>query len=285
MSSLRTIELVSSVDQNHIRLVCDTDGPYWLGEAQHYGVGTWDVSGRKTGLVAGERFEAVTAAPRLVSVPILIEGATEQEVDVFLGTLGRMVNPQSGPCRIIHQRPDGYGREISAYYVQGGERVRVEHNGKRFVRVPLVFRAMDPPFWRPTARSDDLETAQFDDAYASGSNYVEIVNGGDVEVWPRFRFTPPVQNIEIASLNTGQVFRIIRKVFGEQIDIDTDPRGFQVLLNQADAFDALMDPNSEFFPLQPGVNRLIFRAAGQSSATIGDVGIYQMWWRILYDTP
>ena len=290
MPSLRTVTLIG-VNLERRTLVCDPIGPYQLTtRSRLWGVGPTETLGRRLGRVAGEEFDGQRFESRPIAIPILVNAADEQGVDEALGELGGILDPSQGECRIVYERPDGTRREISARYEEGGDAVLVEHNETRYVRVPLIFRAQFP-FWRPADGTDPARGGSFTDAWFAGSDYVQVVNEGDVAVWPRFRFvglTGSFSEIEVHSLTAGRGFRL-PNIFpvNSFIDIDTDPRDTSVELDLDPAFQTVMDPWSQFFQLRPGVNNLILRARGESTGggaagATGNVPIYQIFWRHLY---
>jgi hypothetical protein len=105
---------------------------------------------------------------------------------------------------------------------------------------------------------------------------------GDVPAWPEITINGNAENIECANLVTGQVFRIVRVLPGnETVRVDTDPNTFGVYLNNWQGFPTVMDPYSEFWPMVPGLNRLVFRAI-----TFGanPLGTFTIKWREEFGT-
>jgi hypothetical protein len=118
--------------------------------------GLWGVTGveygtRKVVGSPGERVESVRRTPRTFSLPVLISGSSELQVDQFLGELESILDP-SRDVRLVFRRPDGSSREITARYLSGAENLAVKSARHRDIKVPLVFRA-HYPFWRS---SDEL---------------------------------------------------------------------------------------------------------------------------------
>lgn len=244
--------------------------------------GLWGVTGveygtRKVAGAPGERVETVRRSPRTFSLTVLIKGKTELEVDQFLGELESILDP-TRDVRLVFRRTDGSSREITARYLSGAENLAVKYGQHLQIKVPLVFRA-HYPFWRS---SDGLGTyqASFNDAGFAGSNYFEVYNNGDVPTWPEITVNGPAQNVECTNLVTGQVFRLVRVLpAGEGVRIDSDPNTFGVYLNYWQGFPTVVDPYSEFWPLVPGLNRLIFRAVSP-----GNVGTFSLKWREEFGT-
>lgn len=277
MATSRTVVLYGAHGQTRI-LLCDAASPINLTPDN----GLWGVTGveygtRKVAGSPGERVETVRRTPRTFSVPVIIKGDTELEVDQRLGELESILDP-SRDVRIVFRRPDNTSREITARYLSGAENLAVKYPIHRQIKVPLVFRA-HYPFWRS---SDGLGAydASFNDAGFAGSNYFHIINNGDVPTWPEITINGPAENVECTNLVTGQVFRLVRVLpAGEGVRIDTDPNTFGVYLNYWQGFPTVVDPYSEFWPLVPGLNRLIFRAISP-----GNAGTFSLRWRDEFGT-
>jgi phage-related protein len=277
--STRTVVLYGAHGQVRV-LVCDAAGPMDLTPDS----GLWGVTGveygtRKVVGSPGERVETVRRSPRTFSVPVLISGSSELQVDQFLGELESILDP-SRDVRLVFRRPDGSSREIAARYLSGAESLAVKSARHRDIKVPLVFRA-HYPFWRS---SDGLRvhTETFEDGAFANSNYVQFYNNGDVPAWPEITINGNAENIECANLVTGQVFRIVRVLPGnETVRIDSDPNTFGVYLNNWQGFPTVMDPYSEFWPLLPGLNRLVFRAITLGRAPLGT---FTIKWREEFGT-
>jgi hypothetical protein len=257
MPSTRKVVLYGAHGQRRT-LVCDDTGPLQLRPDNGlWGVAPVAITSRQVLGAAGEAIETVRTQPRSFAVPVLAQGSTEQAVDEVLGSLGSILDPNRD-VRIVYSRPDGSAREITARYQSGGESLAVKSSHHNAVVVPLVFKAFYP-FWR-SADGVRVYSETMRDAGYADLNAVNITNAGDVDVWPEITINGYAENVECTSLNTGQVFRcrwILTE--GETLRVDTDPRRFGVYLNEAQGYSTAMDPFSEFWPLQPGLNRLIIR--------------------------
>lgn len=264
-------------------LVCPSDPIDVLAlrpDSGLWGVAPVEYSTRKLVNGPGEVITGVRAGPRTFQVPVLISGRTELELDQNLASLGTILDPERD-MRIVFVRPDNTHREITARYLSGAEAFSVKHRHQLAVTVPLVFRAHHP-YWR----SNDGERGwaeNFNDAYFGQVNFVQLINHGDVASWPEITINGQCENIECANLTTGQVFRILYKLpAGQQIRIDTDPRSFGVWLNGAQGQSTVMDPWSEYWPMEPGLNRMYFRAVTKG---VQPIGSFIIRWREQYQSP
>ena len=274
----RKVELIGANGARHT-LVCDDDGPYDLRpDSGLWGMTGYAIQSRRSVAAAGEIVDSVQPLPRTFKVPILVKGTTENDVDLMLGNLARLLDPNID-IRIVFWRADGSKREIVARYLSGGENLAVPHPDKRHIIVPLVFRAFHP-FWRGVNDEGEEVTDQFFDAGFGGANPVFILNRGDVKIWPEIVLTGPAENIEAASLTTGKVFRIIRNILpGHVIRIDSNPETRRVLVNDFPDYAGSVDPFSEFWPLLPGWNNVVIRGVSPLNE-----GKWNVRFRAEYDT-
>jgi Phage tail protein len=282
--SERTVTLIGVDGTRHV-LACSAE-PYQVkANAQLWGTAPYRHITRQIAQIPGERVESAQALPRTIVVPVLVEGASELEVDARLGALGAMLSPHDD-ARLIYRRPDGVERELAVRYVGGGDAITATDDSgylQRYVTVPLLFRA-HWPFWRSaTAAVSSLGPTSFSDGRSSGSNLATATNAGDVDCWPEITVTGYAEAIEIASLTLGKVVRVRRILaLTDVLRIDTDPRSFGVYINDAADYTAI-DPLTEWFPLVPGPNVLLFR--GNTATGTETIGTFRLRWREQFETP
>ncbi len=272
--SLRTVTLYGAHGQVRT-LVCAANSPIDLTtDSGLWGIAPVEFATRRVIGAPGEKIESQRRSPRTFAVPVLLSGKTELEIDQLLGELESLLDPERD-VRIVFKRPDGTQREITARYLEGAENITVKHAKHIEVKVPLVFRAFYP-FWRSGEGLRGLGQTFADGGFAN-INPLYLINEGDVRAWPEITITGNAQNIECANLTTGQVFRIVRILpANETVRIDTDPQTFGVYLNNWQGFPTVMDPYSEFWPLEPGVNILLFRAV---TLGVEPLGTFNITWR------
>lgn len=284
--ALTRVTLIGNGDGTRYELITPC-APYFLGNgADLRGMGPWAVASEIEGpLIPGEKITSVRAVPRTLMMPIVINSpGSEAGLDTATAALNRQISPNLGDCRILYQRADGVQREITARYTGGVGGLEVVYlNQQRHLVAKALFRAHFP-FWRdPTETIQFASLDPFSDGRGAGSNPVQVTNGGDVEVWPEIIVTGYAEAIEGTNLTTAKVFRITR-VIGQTdvLRIVTDPHHFGVYINDVEAQGAV-DPISEFWPLIPFDNELLFRAnTAADTQTIGGLSIR---WNTLYGTP
>ena len=243
---------------------------------------SYRIESRAVGVdIPGETVTNVRTEPRSLAVPIVIHGSTETDLDNAIGQLGGFLAATEGICRIIWTRASGAAREIAAYYQSGAETIRtVNLADHRHVEAQLVFRAMYP-YWRGYGVNDNNAGANFFDFTFGGTFVVTFNNPGDVETWPEWTFTAPLENIEISNLVTGRYFRITEILTGAQtVRIDTDPRNRGVYLDDVYRPDILDPSNADLFPFVPGDNTVQLRAISP-----GDAGGWVVRWPSLFTGP
>lgn len=97
-----------------------------------------------------------------------------------------------------------------------------------------------------------------------------VINEGDAETWPRFRFNGPLTNPEVLNVTTGKRVRLVYTLAaGEWLDVYPD-RGIILLGGTADRYNALDFGVSEWWPLVAGTNdvRLIVASSGAGASVI-----------------
>lgn len=289
MTSLRTVTLRGG--GTSLVVACSAE-PYQLGVgAQLWGTAPYAYTSRRVANIPGERVDNIQALPRTFALPLIVEGATELEIDQRLGALGTILAPDS-ELQVIFERPDGTTRAISAFCIGGREAVSATSEAghlQRVVPVPLVMRAYWP-YWRSVAdQVDTVGPATFNDGRGAGSNQVTVTNGGDVACYPEITVTGYAENVEAVNLTTGKVWRVLEILeVGDVLRIDTDPRTPGVWLNDVLAYNIggrhVVDPISEVtgWHLVPGANHLLFR--GNTSTGAEAIGGFTLRWREQFET-
>lgn len=279
--SLRTIELLD-VDGIPIVLSVHDAGPYELaGGSRLHGRSPHRINTRRLGRIPGETRESTEVLPKRFAVPVQVQGTTEQEIDERLGDLSARLSA-TVDHRLVYTRPDGTTRQITAAYEGGSELTSVQHRDKRFVVVPLQFLALFP-YWRQVGVDVEKQVAPINDGYAAGANVITINNLAEIdETWPEWIITGHAENIEALNRTSGLLWRITEVVpLGSELRIDTDPKSFGVWLDDVELFEAA-DAYSQWWPLLPGVNDIIFRA--NSNAGVDPVGQVTVRWRPLFES-
>lgn len=285
--SARTVTLIG-VDGTRLTVVCSDPTWQMRPDASLWGIAPTAITSRRVATIPGERVDVVHTQPRTFKLPVQVYGPTELAIDQALGELGHILS--GGDVRVVYERADGQQREITARHLSGGDAVEaMARSGhlQRHVVVPLVLRAFWP-FWRdPTAPIRREGPAAFLDGRSALSNVVTVVNNGDVPAWPEVTVTGYGENIEMMSLTTGQVWRITEVLqVGDTLRVDTDPRSHGIYLNDVLAYsiagNPIADPISEWWPLVPGTNELLFRANTATGAEA--LGTFELRWREQWET-
>ena len=272
----REVVLISG-DGDRVTLACGGDPAWPQLRASHLGSmasHTLDLRPLPSG---GSRVEQVRFEARDLAVPVLISGGTEAEVDARVGALGRMLRPDRD-LRLRYRRDVGSAavREITVRYAGGGDDIEIAHARTRHVPVRLRFTAPDP-WWVDVADqpTDRVTSTVFADGIGAGVNTVTVTNRGDVDVWPVITIRGQVENVELMNITAGRTVRLVRVLpVGETVRVDTNPAAFQLLLNNWPHYHIVIDPTSVWWPLRPGLNRLLIRGV-----TNGGAGTFALEWR------
>lgn len=250
-------------------------GPYHLGPAPSlWGLPPHSFASSRVADIPGEQLEDDHAEPKLFGLPVLVMADSEAELDERLGDLGPILNP-AVDVRVVFEREDGSAREITARCYDGADRIQVESKDRLFARVPLVFKAFDP-YWRATNEDASEFVDDFNDGLVGGVNAVDLVNGG-VLAWPEMTVDGPIENVELASLETGQTIRVLEVLDpGDQLRIVTDPAKRGVWWNGDLRWDVVSQVETELWPLLSGLNRLKVRGVGPGGG--GTIGQFRFRW-------
>lgn len=223
----------------------------------------------------GTRVRHIQPEPRTITWPVRVWGRDHQELVAAWRELARALTQtrRLGPGRLRVTRPDGSAREIEAIYEAGlsGE----PGQGHLYDTAVLSLYCPDP-YWR------DVTPRAIVREYAIGAPYLDpyptvssgrtlgdtvIDQDGDVEAWPVWTITGPLEQLIAINHTTGERFTLTYSLgAGDEIVITTDPPtvrgpGGEVLTG------ALDWPGATLWGLVPGENRITFTALGASAGT------------------
>src|SRR5690606_3916716 len=223
----------------------------------------------------GTRVRHIQPEPRTISGPVRVWGRDHRELVAAWRELARALTQtrRLGPGRLRVTRPDGSAREIEAIYEAGfsGE----PGQGHLYDTAVLSLYCPDP-YWRDvTPRTIVRECAigaPYLDPYPTVSSGralgdTVIYQDGDVEAWPVWTITGPLEQLIAINHTTGERFTLTYSLgAGDEIVITTDPPtvrgpGGEVLTG------ALDWPGATLWGLVPGENRITFVALGASAGT------------------
>lgn len=274
----RVVKLIDTVGNVHT-LACSDEAYKMATSPGLWGKAPVTVGSRPVANIDGERLTQTRRGARLIPLPLWVTADTEEELDTRLGELGRMFDVGED-IRLVFKRPDGIEREITVRYYSGAAAIPVKHHQFHSVRVPCVFKALDPD-WRGTNETTSVVSEQFQDARLGGLNGLYLGNVGDLDTWPEWKITGPAENIQALNLNTGELWRSPEILTaGQVLRIRTDPRDRGVWLDDVLNW-GIIEATSTLWRLVPGINIIDVRAAGDTSGNIGDLSIQ---WLSRHDT-
>lgn len=229
----------------------------------------------------GAVFNGRRTLPRTIDMPLLITGRNRQELVKEARIFSRVLQKE---LYLMWDDPDEGVWWLRVVHVGGGDYVYGEDTiGNEELRLTLTFRAGDP-YW--TRLEPDVKILTRRDTTGSflenlgqlivsnSSTMVDtfdIMNDGDVPAYPIIRFIGPGENIEISN-GRGRSLRWSSTIkAGGSITFDmrkgtvTDGAGKNVYYN--------LDPAPDFFPLQPGLNRITAKMSNTSSGSAVSQGV------------
>lgn len=231
----------------------------------------------------GEQVRFIRSKPGSITWPIYVWGDTHLQYVERHRQLRRAftMTVHRGTVGVLRvQRPDSTAREISCYYSAGLEGEAGE--GWLWSKDAITLFCPDG-YWR------DVEPITVTRSYQTGVDFLnpfpsisaglslgdtEIVNPGDVDAWPSWTITGPMDSISASNLSTGLQFSLnYTLAAGEQITITTDrptvrgPGGQNLV--------AYLDwPNAYLWSLTPDTNNVTFNVAGASAGTTVELKFY-----------
>jgi len=233
----------------------------------------------------GAHLNKVRIPSREIFIPVYIQGSDRGDFLTKKRNFLKAINPvgsfNAGRLYVIEG--DSSTRTIDLYYQDGAEGdYGVAAGGFHWQKYGLRFLAMDPYFYGSTTEtrtfrgdSGDL-TPFFSSPFFglhlnktlsfNGSVTLDIV--GDVDTWPIWKITGPVESATFTNHSVNQEFTFTYSLLaGDSITIDTRPGIKTVTHSDGDNLWSALDPNPQFWPVAPYANEIEIGVTGSTSAT------------------
>ncbi len=225
----------------------------------------------------------IQPAARTITWPLTIWGNSHGEFLDRFRELARAFTRtrRDGPGLLVITRPDGTERQIKAYYQEGFG----APPGTGHLWTDVVLSLYCPnAFWEGREELSEFReyavTSSYLTAYPTVTSgqllgATTIVNPGDVEAWPRWEITGPLETITVTNETTGESFTVNPDNAGlahgdlledETVTIHTDPA--MVLGPDGSTWTAALNwPGANLFALEPGKTDLTFDVDGSGPGT------------------
>jgi hypothetical protein len=121
---------------------------------------------------------------------------------------------------------------------------------------------------------------------AGSGGGVEVTNEGEWETWPTFEISAPSSgtgtNPIVENITTGKRIALnanggVSMTSGQVLEISTHPARRHIRFTTGASRYGKQSPDSEFFPLEPGVNELRFRMSGTTTNAECGVSARSAW--------
>lgn len=229
----------------------------------------------------GEQVRYIRVQPRNIVWPLHIWGDTHQEFVTRYRRLMRgftMTTYRQMPGILTIARPDGKRRMIYAYYKEGfgGE------PGENWLSANPALTLFCPDgYWMDVqdtiiTRGQAVETSFYNPFMTIGSSQVlgdtSIFNPGEIEAWPRWTITGPMQKLTAVNVTLGVQFALTYALGeSQQIKITTNR---PTVRGPGDAnLTGYLDwPAAVLWPLAAGENVVQFQVDGAGPTTKIDMG-------------
>lgn len=222
----------------------------------------------------GSRLRHVQPLERIITLPLLVQGADHMEFITRWRALARAFTRtlREGPGVLEFARPDGSRRQIDCVYEGGFDTSGAAYSGITSDTMAVSLYCEDPYWVDPVPqvvhREYDGAADDFFVPYPSissgqvlGSTTVE--NPGDVDVWPIWNISGPAAGITFTHADSGEAFTLTPSAIGqsltvgESVTVNTDP--VSVRANDGSNWvGALNWPGAILWGLRPGLNSVSF---------------------------
>jgi len=214
---------------------------------------------------------------RDLDLPVTIVGTSRADVQTKLRKLARITQDRRGPMRLRATYPNGQQLFLDVHYAGGAEgQWGEEAGGIVWMRWVLQLRAPQP-FWESLTKQKieltgggtgrgllpQLTRLKVSSSQALGD--VTITSTADVEVFPVWTITGPVQNFQVS--NGTESWGITGDILGtETVTVDTASK---TVFDQdgVNLYDRL-GPAPKLFPFQPGETLLSVTGVNSTEDTI-----------------
>jgi hypothetical protein len=214
-------------------------------------------------------------AVRNVDLPITVIGTDSADVETKLRRLAKLTQDTSGPTVLTAIRDTG-DLTLNVHYTGGAElEYGDDQAGDIFAKLLLSFQAPNPYWQSATTETFTITTGntgrgllpQLTKLKVSSAQAIGIItvnNTSDVPVYPTFRVTGPVDDLEVTLNGVGWSFTSAVAT-GEQYTVN---HGTATVVDTAgvNSYD-ILDTNPKFFALQPGTQALLVNGTNADANT------------------
>lgn len=209
---------------------------------------------------------------RELDIPVVIFGATRDDVETNLRRLANLLHDRNGGTTLRASYDTGEIWELpNGHYVAGAESVRGDDSGLYWCRWVLSMQ-FATPFWirqkadqlalgaGTTGRSliPDLAELRVSSSQAIGN--LSIENTGDVEAFPVWQFQGPMDSVVVQSADGSSFSYDVPILLGQTITIDTSS-GTVVDATGANKY-ANLGASPKLFPFPAGISQNGIAALG-----------------------
>ncbi|MUN41399.1 phage distal tail protein [Actinomadura litoris] len=276
-----------------VTVITDPSGRDWPLDGTG---GIWRQAGRKgfhaptyqhyrddSPAVDGSFWRGVRATARDLFIPIVIRAGSREELVATRRALIGAVSPRRGECVISTVQPDLTRRSIRARYASGMEGEEGKGGwGVVAMTYGLLFTADDPYMFgdEQTLKWGSDAVTRTEIPIPGADTFYEVVsaahilgastviNTGDVDAYPIWKFTGPFDAITLTNDSTGATLTITWTATGtDSLTIDTTPGATTVVDgNGVNRWDKL-SAGYQLWPLAPLENDLTLDVTGSTAAT------------------
>jgi hypothetical protein len=222
----------------------------------------------------GSYLLGVRYSARIVSVPVLLEGASRAAYIAVVRALGRTLDPDEGQGTLRVTR-DGDVRELGCLYSSGLD--SLTDDAPVSSKPTLSFNALDPFWYDGSDTSQTFTTAQaaatffpfFPLRLSSSEVFADVTvdNTGDKDAWPVWQVTGPGSALVLRNLTTGEMLSSSADVpVGETVTIDTR-MGVKTVVNGTTNLFPTLSADSSLWALAKGTNAVRIELTGATASS------------------
>ena len=235
----------------------------------------------------GSRLRHVQPLERIITIPLLVQGADHSEFVTRWRALARAFTRtlREGAGTLEFARPDGSRRQIDVIYEGGFDTSGAAYSGITSDTMAVSLYCPDPYWVDPVPQVVHREYSGVADDFfvpypsiSSGQvlGVTTVDNPGDIDVWPVWDISGPADAVDFTHADSGEAFTLTPSAIGqaltvgESVTVTTDPASVRAS-DGSNWVGALNWPGAQLWALRPGLNNVSFVLSSSAAGSAVDL--------------